>query len=97
MSAAKWLEVAADAVREHDRGDMDTDTGWASDDLFAAWQTCNEAAIRIADLEDALRLCQRALAMIIEPSVISGVSIQSAFASCKAAEVTARAILEAKP
>jgi len=59
--------------------------------------TAEEAAIRIANLEDALRLCQRALAMIIEPSVISGVSIQSAFASCKAAEVTARAILEVKP
>lgn len=55
----RWLEVAADAVREHDAGDIHTETGWASDDLCHAWQACNSAAAEIAKLRQRVAELER--------------------------------------
>lgn len=55
----KWLEVAADAVREHDAGDIHTETGWASDDLCQAWQACNSAAAEITKLRQRIAELER--------------------------------------
>lgn len=37
------LSVSADAIKKMDGGDMETETGWKSDELLAAWLTITAA------------------------------------------------------
>ena len=38
------LDWAADAIRSQDGGDMETETGWASDEALAHWLTIKSLA-----------------------------------------------------